>query len=652
MFIPAYVPSIEIYSWGRKWWNYPEHEIKHDLMRGLDEGISPWAQYWTLFTLAFLIISTLIDDVLIVNIKYGPYRILKKKYRFLVKVDNIHESHELLLMLIMMTYSDTLYTTVFGDEGDVAYDRRYYKKKIYRRKGRIIKKSAYDIVTQYDNVMAETICELWDEISWERLVVTYLSSVYKYKTSMWYFFWRGAMTYPFKYKFNRTKSKQRTAFYNTIFIEDRIGQYMDTSIYEAQFLAADIFWVLREYIGVPRTLQGFFQKIILFQHKVYPFWRGRRIARRGYRFRKWRHQDMFEDAGYTDTYEWFPSMFFTKRRPRWHASWIHQPYYSRHYYAKHWNCVDLHLQQDYSNAFMSFLAEFLPLDLKADQVYSFPYTLDCLPDDLNEVMHTYWIDEEHFLGYNMFEADIYFDSVVSGQIGFQDPATPIMEGIIDLHHDLFFFMVVISIFVVWILSRIIYFFAIRNNEIHIPLRFTHHTTLEVVWTIIPSLILILIAVPSFALLYAMDEIINPSITIKTVGHQWYWSYEYSDQGVLAKDQILFDSYMMLEEDLTLGYLRLLEVDNRVVLPSKVHVRLLITAADVLHSWAVPSLGIKLDACPGRLNQVAVYIKRNGTFYGQCSEICGVNHAFMPIAVDAVSMDDYIQWVSSKLEENN
>jgi cytochrome c oxidase subunit 2 len=252
----------------------------------------------------------------------------------------------------------------------------------------------------------------------------------------------------------------------------------------------------------------------------------------------------------------------------------------------------------------------------------------------------------------MFEDDIYYDSAVSGQIGFQDPATPIMEGIIDLHHDLFFFMVVISIFVTWILSRIIYFFSIRNNEIHVPLRFTHHTTLEVVWTIIPSLILILIAVPSFALLYAMDEVINPSITIKTVGHQWYWSYEYSDQGVLAKDQILFDSYMMLEEDLTLGYLRLLEVDNRVVLPSKVHVRLLITAADVLHSWAVPSLGVKLDACPGRLNQVAVYIKRNGTFYGQCSEICGVNHAFMPITVDAVSMDDYIQWVSSKLDENN
>jgi cytochrome c oxidase subunit 2 len=201
------------------------------------------------------------------------------------------------------------------------------------------------------------------------------------------------------------------------------------------------------------------------------------------------------------------------------------------------------------------------------------------------------------------------------------------------------------------LGRIVYFFRIKDNKIHVPARFTHHTTLEVVWTIVPSLILILIAVPSFALLYAMDEVINPSITLKTVGHQWYWSYEYSDQGVLAKDQILFDSYMMLEEDLSLGYLRLLEVDNRVVLPSKVHVRLLITAADVLHSWAVPSLGVKLDACPGRLNQTAMYIKRNGTFYGQCSEICGVNHAFMPITVDAVDMDDYIQWISSKLEDN-
>jgi cytochrome c oxidase subunit 2 len=283
---------------------------------------------------------------------------------------------------------------------------------------------------------------------------------------------------------------------------------------------------------------------------------------------------------------------------------------------------------------------------------------DVMLANINEVYNLIFTDfiqagVEPFtvLDINMFEFNIFYDSPVSRQYGFQDPATPIMEGIIDLHHDLMFFLVVVCIFVVWMLARILYFFINRNNEIHVPIRFTHHTTLEVVWTIIPSLILILIAVPSFALLYAMDEVINPSITIKTVGHQWYWSYEYSDQGVLAQDQILFDSYMLLEEDLTLGYLRLLEVDNRVVLPSKVHVRLLITAADVLHSWAVPSLGIKLDACPGRLNQVGVYIKRNGTFYGQCSEICGVNHAFMPITVDAVSMDNYLQWVSSKLEEN-
>jgi cytochrome c oxidase subunit 2 len=153
----------------------------------------------------------------------------------------------------------------------------------------------------------------------------------------------------------------------------------------------------------------------------------------------------------------------------------------------------------------------------------------------------------------------------------------------------------------------------------------------------------IIAIPSFALLYSLDEVINPSMTLKVIGHQWYWSYEYSDSSN-PKNILNFDSYMKSEEDLTLENFRLLEVDNRIVLPIKIHIRLLVTAADVLHSWAVPSLGIKVDACPGRLNQVFLFLKREGVFYGQCSEICGINHGFMPIVVQGVKIDKFISYL--------
>jgi cytochrome c oxidase subunit 2 len=159
--------------------------------------------------------------------------------------------------------------------------------------------------------------------------------------------------------------------------------------------------------------------------------------------------------------------------------------------------------------------------------------------------------------------------------------------------------------------------------------------------------LIVVALPSFALLYSIDEVINPSLTIKCVGHQWYWSYEYSDFE-LQSGSINFDSYIIPEDELEIGELRLLEVDNRVVLPFKTHIRLLITAADVLHSWAVPSLGIKVDACPGRLNQTSLFLLRDGVFYGQCSEICGVGHGNMPIVVESVSTEKYISWLAEKL----
>lgn len=146
----------------------------------------------------------------------------------------------------------------------------------------------------------------------------------------------------------------------------------------------------------------------------------------------------------------------------------------------------------------------------------------------------------------------------------------------------------------------------------------------------------------------MDEVIDPIITLKVIGSQWYWSYEYSDNLEFSDEPLIFDSYMVQENDLELGQFRLLEVDNRVVVPTNSHIRVLITASDVLHSWAIPSLGVKLDACPGRLNQTSMFIKREGVFYGQCSEICGVNHGFMPIVIEAVSLEDYLTWLKNKI----
>jgi len=229
------------------------------------------------------------------------------------------------------------------------------------------------------------------------------------------------------------------------------------------------------------------------------------------------------------------------------------------------------------------------------------------------------------------------------QIGFQDPATPVALGIQDLHHDIFFFIVAILIFVVWMLCRTIWHFHESRNPI--PSKIIHGTALEIAWTVTPSIILLFIAIPSFALLYSIDEIVDPALTIKAVGHQWYWTYEYSDYS----QNIVFDSYLIPEDDLELGQLRLLEVDNRLVLPIHTHIRVLVTGADVLHSWAVPSLGVKCDAVPGRLNQTSIFLQREGIFYGQCSEICGANHGFMPIVVEAVALDDYVSWISNKLE---
>jgi len=239
----------------------------------------------------------------------------------------------------------------------------------------------------------------------------------------------------------------------------------------------------------------------------------------------------------------------------------------------------------------------------------------------------------------------FCDAAEHWQMGIQDPATPVMEGMIHFHNYLNFFIIVIGITVLWLLCHVIEMFDHTLNPV--PEKFTHSSVLEIVWTILTAIILVFIAVPSFALLYSLDEVIDPIITIKIIGHQWYWSYEYSDLASTPgyNKTIRFDCYLETEDILKSGWFRLLETDNRLTIPIYTHVRLLITAADVLHSWAVPSFGIKVDACPGRLSQASVFVKRVAVYYGQCSEICGVNHGFMPIVVRGCTRANYKRWLS-------
>jgi cytochrome c oxidase subunit 2 len=210
-----------------------------------------------------------------------------------------------------------------------------------------------------------------------------------------------------------------------------------------------------------------------------------------------------------------------------------------------------------------------------------------------------------------------------------------------------FVLISVGLFVCYFLYQTSFTFS-KEYDKNIQI-FTHSSNLEFVWTIIPAAILLFISIPSFALLYSLDENIEPSLTLKIVGHQWYWTYEFSDFFDLPLlQEINFDSYMVAVSDLSFGSFRLLEVDNRVVLPINTHIRLLVTSADVLHSWALPSFGIKIDACPGRLAQGSLLIKRNGVFYGQCSEICGINHGFMPIVIKTVSPNHFFKWIFSYL----
>ena len=239
------------------------------------------------------------------------------------------------------------------------------------------------------------------------------------------------------------------------------------------------------------------------------------------------------------------------------------------------------------------------------------------------------------------------------RFGFQDPATFLMEGIIDLHHDIMFFLIWIVILVTFLMAEFV-FGSITKNELQnkifsldntflMPTNIQHNTFLEIIWTLIPCGILLLIAIPSFSLLYAVEDLNIIESTIKIIGNQWYWTYELPCEFFEKK----FDSVMISEADLKYGHLRLLEVDERLKLPIEKQLRLFVTASDVLHSFAVPSLGIKIDASPGRLNQIALWIKRSGIYYGQCSEICGIQHAYMPIVIEAVDELDFLGWLIPK-----
>nr|YP_009502559.1 cytochrome c oxidase subunit II [Vanessa indica]AWV83148.1 cytochrome c oxidase subunit II [Vanessa indica]UXW65914.1 cytochrome c oxidase subunit 2 [Vanessa indica] len=218
-------------------------------------------------------------------------------------------------------------------------------------------------------------------------------------------------------------------------------------------------------------------------------------------------------------------------------------------------------------------------------------------------------------------------------LNYQNSASPLMEQIIFFHDHTLVILIMITIMVSYLMLNLFF-----NSYIN---RFLlEGQMIELIWTILPAITLIFIALPSLRLLYLLDELNNPLITLKSIGHQWYWSYEYSDF-----NNIEFDSYMINSSE-NMNNFRLLDVDNRITLPMNNQIRILITATDVIHSWTVPSLGIKVDANPGRLNQTSFFINRPGLFYGQCSEICGANHSFMPIVIESISIKNFINWVNN------
>ena len=259
--------------------------------------------------------------------------------------------------------------------------------------------------------------------------------------------------------------------------------------------------------------------------------------------------------------------------------------------------------------------------------------------------------------YKFFLFLVFFNSAnssfasVNWQMGFNESVTTVMSDIVHLHDRILLpIIVAISVFVLFLLLYSIFKFRASKNPI--PSKTSHNTFIEIMWTVIPCLILVVIAVPSFRLLYKQDIIPKADVTIKATGYQWYWGYEYPDQN------IAFDANMIDTKNLKSNQLRLLETDNHVVVPVNKVVKVLITANDVLHAWAVPSFGVKRDAVPGRINETWFKAEKEGVYYGQCSELCGSRHAFMPITVRVVSDKQYSEWLKeskikfAKYPENN
>jgi cytochrome c oxidase subunit 2 len=243
-----------------------------------------------------------------------------------------------------------------------------------------------------------------------------------------------------------------------------------------------------------------------------------------------------------------------------------------------------------------------------------------------------------------FAADNHDTFAKPWQLGFQEAATPVMKELTWMHDSILLPMCIgISVLVLAVMVYICIKFNRKNNPV--ASKTTHNTKLEIIWTAIPVLILILIAIPSLRLHYFMERDIEAEMTLKVVGHQWYWHYEYPDHGGFG-----FDSYMLKDNDLKQGDVRLLSVDNEVVVPVDTKIKVHVTGADVIHAWAVPAFGVKRDAIPGRLNETWFKATKIGTFYGQCSELCGVGHGFMPIEVKVVSKEDFATWVAAKKKE--
>ena len=229
------------------------------------------------------------------------------------------------------------------------------------------------------------------------------------------------------------------------------------------------------------------------------------------------------------------------------------------------------------------------------------------------------------------------------QMNFQPAATPVMEKITDFHNLLLIVEVAIVVFVLILMLIIIVKFNSKSNPE--PSKTTHNTALEVVWTVIPIVILIVLAVPSMKLLFFMDKAQNPEMTLKITGHQWYWSYQYPDNGNFE-----FDSNIVPDDEIKPGQRRLLEVDNQVVIPVNTEIRLLMTSDDVIHNWAIPSFGVKMDTVPGRTNESWIKVTKPGVYYGQCSELCGVNHGYMPIHIKAIPKAEFAAWVMKAKKE--